>query len=84
MKERHTRTLFVRNLPFEYTEEELKRMFEKFGEVKKSYLLSGDKKGMAFVTYVSINLLSHSISFLHFFPAFFDGQYEADTFSFLL
>lgn len=61
MKDRHTRTLFVRNIAYECSEDELRQMFERYGEIKKLYSLV-EKKGMAFITYVSI--LPRSISIL--------------------
>lgn len=53
LKERHTRTLFVRNIPYECSEGDLVHLFSKYGEIKRRFILI-DRKGMAFFTYVSI------------------------------
>lgn len=51
-RERPSRTLFVRNISYEVTEEELRPIFEKYGEIKK-FFNRVSKRGMAFITYVS-------------------------------
>lgn len=48
-----SRTLFVRNIAFSVTEEEVKSLFSRYGEVRRIFNLI-QKRGMAFVTFVSI------------------------------
>jgi RNA recognition motif-containing protein len=50
-KERPTRTLFVRNISYNVSENEVYEIFAKFGELKRFFNLI-EKRGMAFVTYV--------------------------------
>ena len=51
-----SRTLFIRNISYDVPESTIREMFEKYGEIKKLFLLV-EKRGMAFITYVSISLL---------------------------
>jgi len=46
------RTLFVRNIAYEVSTDELREMFEQYGEIKRFFPLI-NKRGMAFITYVS-------------------------------
>jgi len=50
MREKPSRTLFVRNISYDTKEEDLKQLFEKFGPVRKIFNLIR-KRGMAFVTF---------------------------------
>lgn len=52
-KETSSRTLFVRNLPFEANSDSLKGLFEKYGEIRKFFDLVRSR-GLLFVTYVSL------------------------------
>jgi RNA recognition motif-containing protein len=52
-KEKPTRTLFVRNISYDYSPDEIEQMFAKYGQIKKFFNLIS-KRGMAFITYVSI------------------------------
>jgi RNA recognition motif-containing protein len=56
-KERQTRTLFVRNVSYSIQEKQMKELFAKYGELKRFFNLI-EKRGMAFVTYVSNHCLS--------------------------
>lgn len=49
-----SRTLFIRNVSYDVPESTIREMFEKYGEIKKLFLLV-EKRGMAFITYVSIS-----------------------------
>eukprot|EP00028_Trichosphaerium_sp_Am-I-7-wt_P002850 CAMPEP_0168532024 /NCGR_PEP_ID=MMETSP0405-20121227/15911_1 /TAXON_ID=498012 /ORGANISM="Trichosphaerium sp, Strain Am-I-7 wt" /LENGTH=411 /DNA_ID=CAMNT_0008557167 /DNA_START=251 /DNA_END=1487 /DNA_ORIENTATION=- len=47
------RTLFVRNIAYEVSTDELREMFEQYGEIKRFFPLI-NKRGMAFITYYDI------------------------------
>ena len=51
--EKPTRTLFVRNIDYNATEDEVREVFEKYGYVQGVFSRI-DSRGMAFVTFVSI------------------------------
>jgi len=51
--EQQTRTLFVRNISYHTSERALLELFEKYGDVKRTFNLI-DKRGMAFITYYDI------------------------------
>jgi len=57
--EQQTRTLFVRNISYHTSERALLELFEKYGDVKRTFNLI-DKRGMAFITYVRGTLLQCS------------------------
>ncbi|XP_035190534.1 nucleolin isoform X1 [Oxyura jamaicensis] len=50
-KERDARTLFVKNLPYRLTEEEMKNVFENAVEVRLVLNKEGSSKGMAYVEF---------------------------------
>jgi hypothetical protein len=50
-REKPTKTLFIRNVPYEATQQELSDIFSAYGKVSRVYDLIA-KRGMAFVTYV--------------------------------
>mgnify|MGYP004577058089 CR=1 FL=1 len=50
--ERKSRVLFVRNIPFQMTEQRLRDLFERFGAVKKVFAQI-NQRGIAFVTFVA-------------------------------
>lgn len=49
--ERPSRVLFVRNVAYEAREQDVLPLFEKYGPIKKSFMLI-EKRGIAFFTYV--------------------------------
>ncbi|KAL7720206.1 Polyadenylate-binding protein [Entamoeba marina] len=51
--ERKSRVLFVRNIFFQITEEDLRSLFEKYGEIKKLFNQVA-QRGIAFITYFDI------------------------------
>lgn len=64
-KEKPTRTLFVRNISYDYSPDEIEQLFAKYGQIKKFFNLIS-KRGMAFITYVSILRQNHlNISYYH-------------------
>ncbi|KAI5476331.1 hypothetical protein MNV49_007844 [Pseudohyphozyma bogoriensis] len=62
-KERPCRTLFVRNLKYETTQEEVRAVFERSGEIRDFVDIS-DSKGMAFITYYDVRAAIHAKSAL--------------------
>jgi RNA recognition motif-containing protein len=52
-KEKPTRTLFVRNISYDYSPDEIEQMFAKYGQIKKFFNLIS-KRGMAFITYTKV------------------------------
>lgn len=52
-KEKPTRTLFVRNISYDYSPDEIEQMFAKYGQIKKFFNLIS-KRGMAFITYYDL------------------------------
>ena len=56
----------MRNISFEVSENQLREVFEEFGEVKRLFNLI-QKRGMAFVTYVSVLCSLISFSVAHIF-----------------
>lgn len=52
-RERPSRTLFVRNVPFSVPNEQLEAMFSKYGELRELFSLV-ENRGIAFVTYYDI------------------------------
>lgn len=50
-REKPTRTLFIRNIPYEANQTELNDVFAAYGKIARFYNLV-PKRGMAFVTYV--------------------------------
>jgi RNA recognition motif-containing protein len=50
------RTLFVRNVKFDTLEEDVKKKFEPFGDIKVIFNLI-PKRGLIFITFVSIKTL---------------------------
>lgn len=50
-REKPTRTLFIRNIPYEANHHELNDIFASYGKLARFYNLIS-KRGMAFVTYV--------------------------------
>eukprot|EP00029_Vermamoeba_vermiformis_P007110 TRINITY_DN297_c0_g1_i2.p1 TRINITY_DN297_c0_g1~~TRINITY_DN297_c0_g1_i2.p1 ORF type:complete len:388 (+),score=36.08 TRINITY_DN297_c0_g1_i2:98-1261(+) len=52
-KEKPTRTLFVRNISYDYSPDEIEQMFAKYGKIKKFFNLIS-KRGMAFITYFDL------------------------------
>jgi hypothetical protein len=85
MKEKPSRTLFVRNISYDTREEDLRQLFEQYGPVRKIFNLIR-KRGMAFVTFVHfVKLLfsfthwdslyytithTHNLSFSYSFSSF--------------
>lgn len=55
-REKPTRTLFIRNVPYEANQTELSETFSSYGKVARFYNLIS-KRGMAFVTYVRIHFI---------------------------
>lgn len=53
LKERPCRTLFVRNVHFDITEDQIRKIFEKYGDIKGIYNLLG-KRGLAFITFYDL------------------------------
>jgi RNA recognition motif-containing protein len=47
------RTIFVRNVQFETSEDQVRDVFEKFGDLKTVFSLI-HKRGLCFITFVSI------------------------------
>jgi RNA recognition motif-containing protein len=63
-REKPTRTLFVRNVPYECSQQEITDIFSAYGKLARVYDLI-QKRGMAFVTYVRVlALLSFNTSCL--------------------
>ncbi|KAH7105153.1 hypothetical protein BKA62DRAFT_438382 [Auriculariales sp. MPI-PUGE-AT-0066] len=52
-RERPCRTLFIRNIKYETSSDDVRRRFEEFGEIKSFYDLVGSR-GMVFVTYFDL------------------------------
>ncbi|XP_010144765.1 PREDICTED: nucleolin [Eurypyga helias] len=52
-KERDARTLFVKNLPYRLTEEEIKEVFENAQEIRMVMNKEGNSKGMAYIEFKS-------------------------------
>ncbi|KAI8890132.1 hypothetical protein K501DRAFT_319850 [Backusella circina FSU 941] len=52
-RERPCRTLFVRNIQYKIPEEQVRGMFEKFGEIKDVFNLI-DNRGMIFITFYDV------------------------------
>ncbi len=48
-----SRTIFLRNVQFETNENEVRKVFEKFGDLKTVFSLIS-KRGLCFITFVSI------------------------------
>ena len=59
-RETSVRTLFIRNVDYEITEEDILTCFSQFGEVKRSFFLI-EKRGIAFVTYFDIRCAEKAI-----------------------
>ena len=55
-KERPSRTLFIRNIDYSVSGDELQKICETYGQMKKFFPLI-ENRGMAFVTYVSLHVL---------------------------
>eukprot|EP00834_Sanchytrium_tribonematis_P003505 NODE_136_length_16465_cov_1.184957.p8 type:complete len:310 gc:universal NODE_136_length_16465_cov_1.184957:7940-7011(-) len=53
IKNTSVRTLFIRNIAYEVTEEDILDIFSKFGEIKRSFSLIKDR-GIAFITFYDI------------------------------
>lgn len=63
--DKEKRTLFVRNLPFSATEEQMYELFQKFGECEIRLLMDkfkGTPKGIAFVEYGTIREMKVAIA----------------------
>jgi len=52
-REQPTRTLFVRNIAYDVSQDLLEQQFRKYGEIKKVFNLI-DKRGMAFISYYDL------------------------------
>lgn len=51
-REKPSRSLFVRNIPYDVTQEEMNTLFTEYGPLSRFYNLI-PKRGIAFITFVS-------------------------------
>eukprot|EP00835_Amoeboradix_gromovi_P005291 NODE_484_length_7802_cov_0.227184.p3 type:complete len:175 gc:universal NODE_484_length_7802_cov_0.227184:1068-1592(+) len=59
-RETSVRTLFIRNVDYNITEDDIVQLFSKYGEIKRSFFLI-EKRGIAFVTFYDIRSAEHAI-----------------------
>lgn len=77
-RERPTRTLFIRNIKYDVSEEEIRTAFAPFGELKSIFNLT-NKRGLCFVSFVSTtHSLRYFRSFLFRVPCL--GDINCDVF----